>query len=190
MDAEFAKESDRGCAILMVCLLEETLAQLFSKVLPSGEQDAKHFMPRGRLSVGVGNAKALGLIDDDMAANFKLVLEIRNTFAHKLLEGISFQSEEVRSKVNQLRLPAMDSVPEAQAEILDNPRKRYTMAVDMLFFTLERMIGGAARLPHQDIPKWTVRKAPAAILQNLDKNVSPAQQGAQVDGPASGGSAA
>lgn len=166
MNEEFSKESDRGCAILTVCLLEETLAQLFRKVLPGGESDAKHFMPRGRLAMGVGNAKALGLINEDMAANFKLVLEIRNTFAHKLLEGISFQSEEIRSKVNQLKLPAMDAVPEAKVDILDNSRKRYMMAVDLLFFTLEWMIGRAVPLPHREIPQWTVRKIPASILDN------------------------
>jgi hypothetical protein len=93
LDATFDQESDRGCAILTVCLLESTISDLIGALLPDRFATAKQFMPRGRLSVGIANAYALGLIDDSLRDDLKALVEIRNIFAHRLLDGLSFESQ-------------------------------------------------------------------------------------------------
>jgi len=165
LDREFEEESDRGCAVLTVCLLEEALARLFSKVLAGGERAAKHFMPKGRLSVGVANAHALGLLNDLAVDNFKLILEIRNIFAHKLLTNVSFRSEAIKSKIKALQLPNMDEVPEHKKQIIRSPRKHFMMVIDSLFFTLEWLSDHAKPLAVTNMPQWKLRKAPSHLLR-------------------------
>lgn len=83
-----------------MCLLEECLAVLFSALLPGGIDDAKHFMPKGRLSLGITNAERLGLLDKRTADSFRLLVAIRNAFAHGILSSITFQKR-VRSGKGQ-----------------------------------------------------------------------------------------
>jgi hypothetical protein len=96
LNQEFIAESERGCAILTVCLLEETLHDVFAKVLPKGKESARDFMPPGRLALGVRNAAALGLLSESELSNIKLILKIRNAFANKLLNGLKFDSPEIK----------------------------------------------------------------------------------------------
>lgn len=158
LNAELSKESDRGCAILSLCLLEESLAVLISALLPGGAADAKHFLPRGRLSTGIANAHKLGLIDNSTVATFKLLVEIRNIFAHGILTNVSFDTDSVRMKVSQLALPNTDSVPDVLAEVNANPRRRYMMAVDNVFFTLNEVKSSVRRLPRQQVPVLAVTR--------------------------------
>jgi len=160
LDDEFSGESDRGCAILTLCLLEECLAVLFSALLPAGESDARYFMPKGRLSFGIANAHKLGLLDDTTAASFKLLVEIRNTFAHGILDNVSFQTESIRTKVNQLTLPNMESVPDVLAETNADPRRRFMMAVDNIFLTLNEIKNGVSRLERQRVPRLAITRVP------------------------------
>lgn len=158
LDQEFDKESDRGCAILTLCLLEESLVKLIGSLLPGGDKDARHFLPKGRLAMGVANAHKLGLLDDRSFTTFKQLAEIRNIFAHGILEGITFQTDAIREKVSKLPLPDMGTVPEEFAEIRANPRRHFQMAVDNLFFTLDWVTGNVARMTKQHVPTWKVEK--------------------------------
>jgi hypothetical protein len=113
LNQEFITESDRGCAILTVCLLEETLHDVFAKVLPKGKESARDFMPPGRLALGVRNAAALGLLSEPELSNIKLILKIRNAFAHKLLNGLKFDSPEIKNYTLEFTLPNLDGVTTA-----------------------------------------------------------------------------
>lgn len=144
LDAEFDKESDRGCAILTLCLLEEALSQVFAAFLPGGERHTRHFMPRGRLSVGIEHAHKLGLIGDANLATFKALLEIRNKFAHSILSDMSFTSDAIREKLLKLELPNLEAVPDVLEQLDSNPRQRFMIAVDNLFFTLSARNGELA----------------------------------------------
>lgn len=158
LDREFANESDRGCAILSLCLLERSLAELFGAFLPGGDNDARHFMPKGRLSQGIANARKLGLLTDGNVANFRLLLEIRNTFAHEVLSNISFQSDLIRAKVARLELPDLGAVPDLVEELNKDPRRRFMITVDSLVFTLDWIAGSISRLKYQDVPTWRITK--------------------------------
>lgn len=159
LDKEFEDESDRGCAILSLCLLERSLAELFGAFLPGGDKDARHFMPKGRLSQGVANAHKLGLLTDSNVENFRLLTEIRNIFAHEVLSNISFQCDLIRTKVARLELPDLGAVPEFLDEMNRDARRRFMMTVDSLVFTIDWLAGKIGRLQHQDVPTWKITRA-------------------------------
>jgi len=158
LDAEFEGESDRGCAITTVSLLEEGLAHLIGRLLPGGLDDARHFMPKGRLSVGISNAHKLGLIDDAVASTLKLIVAIRNEFAHGVLECVSFESPQIREKVARLALPNLEAVPDVCADVEAIPRKRFMMAVDNMFFTLNEIKNGVRPLPQLVPPTLSITR--------------------------------
>lgn len=164
LDDEFSGESDRGCAILTLCLLEECLAALFSALLPGGSDDAKHFMPKGRLSLGITNAEKLGLLDKRTADSFRLLVEIRNTFAHGIMSNVTFQTTSILAKVSRLAMPDLESVPDVLAEINSNPRRRFMMAVDNMFFTLNEIKNGVPQLKTHVAPRLAITRVsqPAA----------------------------
>lgn len=160
LDDEFSDESDRGCAILTLCLLEECLSVLFSALLPGGLNDAKYFMPKGRLSLGITNAEKLGLLEKQTADSFRLLVEIRNTFAHGILSNTTFKTKPVRTKVSRLALPNLESVPDVLAEVNADPRRRFMMAVDNMFFTLNEIKNGVPRLKRHATPRLTITRTP------------------------------
>jgi hypothetical protein len=156
---EFCLESDRGFAILSVCLLEEALANVFAKVLPEGKNTSRQFMPRGRLAQGVTNAAALGLITEPLIINLQLILKVRNTFAHKLLEGLTFESPEIRTHVMKLTLPNLDGVSDASRTRIEQvSRERYMVVFDAAISALERVRQIAATYP-------VYKALPAVIIE-------------------------
>lgn len=167
LDTEFEKESDRGCAILTLCVLEECLVELFAAFLPGGNHDARHFMPKGRLSAGIANAYMLGLIDESTRSNFKLLTDIRNMFAHGVLGGASFDSAAIRQKVGMLQLPDMESVPVFKTTLDSDPRRRFMMAADSLLFTLHWMAGKVLRISRVQNPTWKIMQGAVGSLVEL-----------------------
>ncbi len=115
-------------------------------------------MPKGRLSLGISNAHRLGLIDDHVASTLKLLIEIRNQFAHGILENVSFRSQHIFDKVAVLALPDLVEVPDVLAQIEADPRRRYMMAVDNMFFTLNEVKNCVRRLPRMTPPKLSLTK--------------------------------
>jgi len=156
LSAELERESDRGCAILAVCFLEECLRCVFASVLPHGEAAAKHFVPRGRLSVGVGSAHKLGLINNSLHETFKLLIEIRNTFAHGVPSELTFESPIIASKVKKLVIPDTSDLPEVHAFYSETSRRYYMFAVDNLFFTLEYIADHLKPLKAIELPVFKV----------------------------------
>jgi hypothetical protein len=96
------------------------------------------------LSVGIEHAHKLGLIGDANLATFKALLEIRNKFAHSILSDMSFTSDAIREKLLKLELPNLEAVPDVLEQLDSNPRQRFMMAVDNLFFTLSARNGELA----------------------------------------------
>ncbi|MEL7939451.1 hypothetical protein [Pseudomonas delhiensis] len=155
---EFHNESDRGCAILTVCLLEESLKKVFAKALPNGVNSVQNFMPKGRLSVGVNNAEALGLLVESHATNIKSILKIRNIFAHKLMDGLTFESSEIKAKTASLILPNLDGVSaETKRKIENVSRIRYMEVFVHTLGGLNRLAIVVKPFPKYDsLPMFTV----------------------------------
>lgn len=154
LNQEFRRESDRGCAILSACLIEEALLSVFSKVLPEGEKTSRQFMSRGRLTQGVKNAAALGLIREPLVGNLELIIKVRNVFAHKLLDGLTFESPEIRSHAMQLTLPNLDNTSEASRKRIEEvSRERYMEVFGFAIASLERIRMIAERYPvYEELP--------------------------------------
>lgn len=158
LNQEFHTESDRGCAILTVCLIEEVLLSVFAKVLPAEKNSARDFMPPGRLSLGVSNAAALGLITEPEITNLKLILKIRNTFAHKLLDGLRFDSPQIKEYVLKLTLPNLDGLTEeTKIKIQSIPRARYMEVFGYAVAALERVAYIAKPFPiYKSLPGFSI----------------------------------
>lgn len=158
LNKEFYAESDRGCAILTVCLLEETLMGIFAKVLPEGKDEARQFVPFGRLSLGINNAAALGLITEPEITNIKIILKIRNTFAHKLLDGLTFETPEIKDQVMRLTLPNLVYVSEkTRNKTMNISRTRYMEVFSYTVAALERVAIIATPYPaYKSLPAFSI----------------------------------
>ncbi|WCE02816.1 hypothetical protein [Pseudoxanthomonas sp. JBR18] len=95
---ELGKESDRGCALLVGCILEKYLRASIAQAIAIPNK-ASHFMGRGQIGKGIESAECLGLISAVDAKALKATIQIRNDFAHVAEPGKSFSSPEVEKAV-------------------------------------------------------------------------------------------
>lgn len=102
---EFGSESDRGCAVLVLCVLEDALIEAIKKRLPECDSDAlRQIAPYGRLSASVSNAYLIGVISHGERDELTRLIKIRNKFAHKALEGLSFDHPDIADMCSKLTL--------------------------------------------------------------------------------------
>ncbi len=103
----FLDESDRGCALLAVSLLEYELEKLLSKKCLSDKKiQKKLFESRGAfstLSSKIDVAYAFGLTPKKHYQNMHKVREIRNLFGHSY-KKISFSTIDISQKIRAIRL--------------------------------------------------------------------------------------
>lgn len=97
---QFNKESDRAAGILAFSYLDEVLNQALRTRLAGKEADELlgRMNTRTRLNLGV----ALRLVSLPLAKQVRSLLEIRNYFAHHVLDADSFDVEYVKSRVSSL----------------------------------------------------------------------------------------
>lgn len=74
------------------------------------------------------------------------------------------KNESVLAKVNRLAMPDLESVPDVVAEINADPRRRFMMTVDHMFFTLNEIKNGVPRLKRHVAPRLAITRVlrPAA----------------------------
>lgn len=124
LSEEFHKESDRGCAVLVMCMLEEQLHDMIRSRLPNPEAKLGRFAPRGSLAIAIDNSVLIGLLTERQANVFRALAEVRNKFAHGVFEGRTFKSPEVDAIVGRIE-PAVD-LPDVKKEMYgDTPRKLF-----------------------------------------------------------------
>ena len=99
-------ESDRGCALIAVAYLDETMHRLLLECLVSDEKVARTFMrpdgPLGSFSARIDCAYLLGRISPTIRRELHLIRKIRNDFGHKS-EPITFDYPPVASRCNELQ---------------------------------------------------------------------------------------
>ena len=102
----FAKETDRGLAIVSVCFLDNMLEKLIRavyrkdpriKILFKDNQILQSFYNK------VCIAYFSGLIPEALYDDLKLVGEIRNKFAHSVLETVSFNDVSIAQKIDRFK---------------------------------------------------------------------------------------
>lgn len=102
---EFLNESDRGVAVLSVCLLEDVLRSKVADRIAVEEKEAlRTIAPPGSFRVLASNARSIGVLSQTEFDSFTNIVEIRNLFAHKVLEKLRFDGPEVASKIEALKL--------------------------------------------------------------------------------------
>lgn len=129
----FKGESDRGAAVLTLCVLEDALKEAITKRLPeppsSKHQNAvDNFSPKGRLSATIVNAYMLGVLSKLHLDNFSLLIEVRNKFAHHALSDLSFDDASIKAWVRDLKLD--DNGPKLFG------RQRFLIAATEIYFNL------------------------------------------------------
>lgn len=102
---EFSAESDRGCAVLVLCVLEDALHGLFRALIVDPAAKFARLAPPGGLAVAIENAELLGLISATEAQCFRLLAKVRNDFAHGALENLTFDTAQIKSKIDNLPVP-------------------------------------------------------------------------------------
>jgi hypothetical protein len=98
---ELGRESERGAAILAAAwidhLLESKLAQL-----SSGNKEARtHF---STFSANITAAFRVGLLDDDVHHDLRVIQKIRNVFAHRI-QGLSMESPPIKPLIESFQVP-------------------------------------------------------------------------------------
>ncbi|KAI2693250.1 hypothetical protein [Pseudomonas sp. TNT3] len=129
---EFESESDRGCAVLMLCALEDLLLQAIRCRLPEcSNEEFRNLAPLGRLSLTISNAFVLGVLSERERADFLLLVKVRNKFAHGAFLGLSFLHDDVVHLCNFLKL--CDSFDDF---VISDPRKRFMFSSMLLYLML------------------------------------------------------
>lgn len=92
---EFQRETDRGCALVGLALLDERLKETLYAFL-ADTRSAKNLIdgfgaPLGTLSARIKACHSLGLISEAEKRNLDILRKIRNEFAHAS-HGVTFES--------------------------------------------------------------------------------------------------
>lgn len=102
----FANETDRGMAIGSVCFLDEVSEKLLRAVYRKDRGIEKLFKDNQILHSFYNKVRIAyfsGLVPKAVYEDLKLVGEIRNKFAHSVLETVSFDDELIANKINRLK---------------------------------------------------------------------------------------
>ena len=99
-------ESDRGCALIAVAYLDESMYRLLRECLVSDDKVARAFMrpdgPLGSFSSRIDCAYLLGRISPTIHRELHLIRKIRNDFGHNS-EPITFEYPPVASRCSELQ---------------------------------------------------------------------------------------
>lgn len=68
---EFHGESDRGCAILVMCVLEDCLRTMISALMPDPEAKLGRLAPAGSTTATIEVAQTLGMLSKRQADSFR-----------------------------------------------------------------------------------------------------------------------
>lgn len=150
---EFARESDRGCAVLVLCTLEDLLIQAIKSRLPSCSNDEfRNLAPLGRLSVTITNAFLLGVLSEKERADFLLLVKVRNKFAHGAFLDLCFLHGDVSYLCNRLVL--CDSFDEF---VSSSPRRRFIFSAMLIYLMLHHCSNNSNwRLEIKEESEWVL----------------------------------
>lgn len=141
---EFKQESHRGCAVLVLCVLEESLHDLFRALIVSPEASLKSLAPPGQWRVALENAEALGLLTPNEVQCASQLVKIRNEFAHRPLEQLTFDAPTIKSRVDNLTSP-IEGLTHEQPDA--TPRDRFLFVATMLRLCMWIRVQNVQRTP-------------------------------------------
>jgi hypothetical protein len=143
---EFKSESDRGCAVLILCVLEDLLIEVVKHRLPPCSADElRALAPFGRLSATVSNAFLIGAVSQRERDELNRLIKIRNKFAHNALQGLKFNHPDIRDMCKRLELA--DVFSEFSSQV---PRTRFTISALLIYSSLHNSLGIVEKLKPLD----------------------------------------
>jgi DNA-binding MltR family transcriptional regulator len=116
-------ESDRGCIVIGVALLDETLVQNLHRAFRQDPVIQKKVVdplfeasgPLNSLAHRINFAYALGMISPEVHHDLHALRRLRNEVAH-LYGPTSFQDPQIRSRINSLKIaPTLTNPPRVNA---------------------------------------------------------------------------
>lgn len=150
---EFKGESDRGCAVLVLCVLEDLLIETVKHRLPVCSNDElRSIAPFGRLSTTVSNAFLIGAVSKRERDELYRLIKIRNKFAHKALEGLSFSHPDIIDLCKKLELA--DVFDEFKSEV---PRIRFNVSALIVYCSLHNSLGALDKLVELEARKHVLQ---------------------------------
>lgn len=156
---EFETESDRGCAVLTLCVLEEQLVKSMKRRLPDipkkQARQLQNFVPRGALSKSTVNAYLLGILTADELENFLLLVSIRNEFAHKALTDLRFTNDLIKNFTRDIKVGP--TFPKGS----NDGRAKFLIAAAHLYFNMESV--GASKLEYKKESAWETLMIPIPV---------------------------
>lgn len=142
---EFHGESDRGCAILVMCVLEECLRDMIRALVPDPEANLGRLAPAGSTGATIEVAQVLGMLSKRQAGSFRQLIAIRNRFAHSVMEGITFDEPSISKMVADV-VPAI-SYPSDASLNSETARGWYLMHCATLWILMTLKTEHVERLP-------------------------------------------
>lgn len=101
----FRAESDRGVAVLAMCVIEELLHERVGEIVGVHFPEMVNLLaPPGRWKVLADAAAMLGLLSPLERDDLKVLVAIRNRFAHKAMESLEFDHPDVTDQLSRLKI--------------------------------------------------------------------------------------
>lgn len=147
----FGRESDRGFAVLSMCVIEDLLRELVRRRL--GEFEGEMFgllAPTGRWKSLCSSAYMLGLITKTEKKDLEILVTVRNKFAHRATDNLSFEQPEIRDQLSHLYLLG----PEYPGHDMDTQRNKFLIAVIYLHVTIGSRLDAVEVLTPRPPESW------------------------------------
>lgn len=152
---ELEKESDRGCALVIGCIVEQYLFESI-KLAVAVPSKARLFMGKGRFAQGLDSAELLGVISARDRSALDAVFKIRSRFAHVAEPGRDFSNPEVAQEVDSLYEIYRPGFKGKTAQM--GARKAYVaFALSLCSLLLARADSVAQRSPPADLSELSDR---------------------------------
>jgi len=101
----FSAESDRGVAVLSMCVIEELLHERINEIVGTHFPEMVRLLaPPGRWGVLADAATMLGLLSPSERNDLKVLIAVRNRFAHKAMETLAFDHPDVIDLLSRLKI--------------------------------------------------------------------------------------
>ncbi len=123
----FQRESDRGCAVLVMCAVEEALREVLRhRIGEAGKGMMGQLAPPGAWERLIKSLRLVGVMSDMEAHDLDLLRQARNLFAHGATADLTFEHGDVRAYIDRLKMHKAMWISNA------SPRDAFTMSANAI----------------------------------------------------------
>jgi hypothetical protein len=146
----FQRESDRGCAVLVMCAVEEICHEALERRLGVfAQRMLRQVAPPGAWEKLINSLELFGIASPKESAELDLMRRVRNKFAHQAEKDLTFDHPSVASLIDQMRLARIMWGPNLQR------RPIFAMTASVLsMFIASRGFDGKQMEPCEEVGIW------------------------------------